>query len=241
MKRLVALFVISLLVEGLVVMLITKKHSNQPHGIEIDEIEYPVFGIDLSEYSGKIDFKGLKEEKLIDFVYLRVSAGKDYKDKKFEKNYSEAIQNEFVVGYYHYYRFYEDPKSQADFFLEQISSKESVLPLVVDVEEWGNKTKGKSSGKIANDIEEFIRIVNSKIEKEVIIYTNESGYNTYVKNNIDNIPIWICSFSKKEKVDDKWLFWQFSHKGKLTSIEGWVDFNTFNGDRDKWAKYLKRK
>lgn len=229
-----------LMLLGIFIMILGSKcrSENKPHGIEIDRNEYPIFGIDLSEYSGNANFSKLKEEVKIDFVFLRVSAGKDYKDKLFEENYKKAIESGYTVGYYHYYRFNENPIEQADFFVNEIISKSQILPIVIDVEDWRNKKDGKSNDEIVEEIKLFINHVESKIQKEVIIYTNESSYNSYVHHKISGCEIWICSFKKDEKVNGDWLFWQYSHKGKFKAIDGWVDLNTFNGSIEDWNKFL---
>lgn len=214
------------------------KKQNTPYGIEIDNYQYPILGIDLSEYSGNVNFSSLQNEVDVDFIYLRTSAGQDYKDQNFEKNYRNAIENKYLVGFYHYYRFNEDPIKQAEFFLQHIEDKRKSLPLVIDVEEWGNNPGGKTIGKISEEIKLFVSFIKKKIKINVMIYTNESGYKTYIENKIKDNYIWICSFKRDVKINNNWLFWQYSHKGKFRSVDGWVDLNTFNGDKKEWENFI---
>ncbi|WP_196894258.1 glycoside hydrolase family 25 protein [Aureivirga marina] len=215
----------------------TNKKTYSPKGISIDKKEFPITGIDISNHSGKVNFKDLKKENL-DFVFLKATEGNSFKDKSFEKYYENAIENDFVVGFYHFYRFDKDPIEQATFFLKQVKSKKHQLPLVIDVEEWGNKIV-KPKSEIIDDIEVFINHIEKEMNLKVMIYTNESGFKAYVKNRFKENLVWICSFKKGKKIEGKWKFWQHSHKGKFKSVQGWVDINTFNGSRVEWNAFLK--
>ena len=55
--------------------------SITPPGIKINEREYSVLGIDISEHTGKIDFKKIPPKK-IQFIYIKATEGEDYVDKK---------------------------------------------------------------------------------------------------------------------------------------------------------------
>jgi lysozyme len=72
----------------------------------------------------------------------------------------------------------------------------------------------------------------------VIIYTNEHEYNKYIKGNFNNNPLWICSLDEEPPIDRDWKFWQYTHRGEMDGIKGWVDFNTFNGSRGEWNSFL---
>ncbi len=212
-----------------------------PNGIDINPDTYPVFGIDLSEYSGKVDFKRLKTEENIDFIYFRASAGNRYKDANVEKYYKQAKGQSIPIGFYHYYRFDEDPIAQARFFYQQVKGKKYRMPLVVDIEDWGNRSRGKSRTQIGIEIQRCLTHLDSLTKKKAILYTNSSGYKDYIKKHKKkSTPLWICSFSHGKKADNDWLFWQYSHKGKMDAVQGWVDKNTFHGSRKEWEAYLKK-
>jgi len=113
------------------------------------------------------------------------------------------------------------------------------LPYVLDIEEWVNITTVPTN-KVISQINEFITLVEKVTGKRIMIYTNESSYNKYVKGNYDKNDIWICSFSKKQTISKQWTFWQHSHNVKFDCATGWIDINTFNGNRSEWNKYLSR-
>lgn len=206
-------------------------------GIDIDKRQYPITGIDVSNHVGKIDFEKIKEQD-IDFVYIKATEGKTFIDKSFQTNFRNAKKAGIPTSAYHFFRFNRTGKEQAANFLNTVPYNDVDLPLVVDVEEWGN-TNVDDVSRIVTEIKAFIREVEKVSRLGVIIYTNENGYKRFIENNFDN-KIWICSFSKQPKIDKKWHFWQHSHKGKIKGANKHVDLNTFNGSRADWEAYLKK-
>ena len=140
----------------------------------------------------------------------------------------------------HFFKFNVSGKKQAANFLQVINNKIFNLPLVLDVEEWGNSGE-ENQYKIINEIRSFILEVEIRRNEKVMIYTNESSYRRYIQGNFESSNIWICSFSPQPKNLNTWTFWQYSHCGKLEGAEGWVDINTFNGTRKEWNQFLNYK
>jgi lysozyme len=209
-----------------------------PSGIDIDKIKYPITGIDVSNHSGKIDFQEAKNQN-IDFVFMKSSEGEYFKDKTFEYNYNAAKKSGIPSGPYHFFRFNKPGKSQAINFLKSIKGKKFELPLVLDIEDWGNPTS-KSKDEIIYEIGEFMSSVKMETGASPMIYTNENGYRKYISNSFRNNTIWICSFKNKPSIKGKWTFWQHSHEGKFDFADGLVDVNTFNGNKTDWIKYIGR-
>ncbi|NJK96732.1 MAG: hypothetical protein HC905_19050, partial [Bacteroidales bacterium] len=165
--------------------------------------------------------------------------GKTFVDRNFELNYKNSRLSSVPVGFYHFFRFNRDGKEQAQNFLNTIRGKKTRLPLVVDVEEWGN-VKVKSTEKVVSELQIFVRLVELSTGKRMMIYTNESSYNRFIRGNFGRNDLWICSFNSKPNIDKRWTLWQHSHKGKFEGASGLVDLNTFNGSRDEWRQYLRK-
>lgn len=213
--------------------------KNLPAGIEVDKCKYPITGIDISRHTGMVDFQKIKEqfEDTIDFVYIKASEGGNLADINFKTNYINAIVNDIPVGPYHFFKFNVSGNKQASNFLQTIDNKVFDLPLVLDIEEWSN-TSNIQTSKIITEIRRFIRAVEKKRNDKIMIYSNESGYQKYIKGNFESNKIWICSFNPEPKIQDKWTLWQHSHNGKFDGAEGWIDINTFNGSRHEWSQFL---
>ena len=211
-----------------------------PNGITVDKGKFPITGIDVSAHTGKINFSEISKQK-IDFVFLKATEGKSFVDPTFEENYRNASSHGLKVGFYHFFRFNKDGTAQAENFLRRIKGKKTTLPLVIDVEEWGNgNLLNKSTDNVIREIRAFITTVEKKSGKKVMVYSNESSYKKYIRGRFDKNDLWICSFSKSPKVGKKWTLWQHSHKGTLVGANGWIDINTFNGNRKEWSNYLRK-
>jgi len=209
-----------------------------PSGIEIDKTKYPITGIDISKHTGKIDFKKVKSQSF-DFVFLKATEGENYIDEKFENNYLEAKLNAIPLGAYHFFRFNKSGKVQADHFLSSVRGKSFDLPYVLDIEKWGNLGQTEKV-VVIKEISIFIKELEQNTSKSVMIYTNESGFKEYISGYFDDKKIWICSFNDPPNIRINWTFWQHSHKGRIEGAEGYVDINTFNGDKNEWEKFLKK-
>ena len=236
--RFIALFLTILLVAlGAYYYYAKRKLHGDLKGIELNYVKFPVRGVDVSHFTGKVNFEKLQEQNM-KFAYLRATYG--YKtDKRFEKNYTAAQQSEMLLGAYHYLRFDLDGQKQAQLFLKAVKGKNFRLPHVLDVEEWGNSNLSNRRHVIRN-IKSFITEVQRKTGKPVMIYTNEDGYSKYIADEFSDQPLWICSFNNPPNIEADWTFWQHSHIGKMEGAEGWLDYNVFNGNERKWKRYIKQ-
>jgi lysozyme len=210
------------------------------HGFLINKIKYPVTGIDVSKHTGRIDWQEIKDQK-IDFVFVKASEGEAYEDPAFKMNFEGAKRAQLLTGAYHFYRFNKDGRTQALNFLSKIKALDLDFPPVLDVEEWGNSNfRNKKTAQITKEIKDFVNEVESKVNSKVIIYTNESTFDKYIKGHLDDNPLWICTFRQEPRSDMKWTFWQYSHNGKLRGAEGKLDINTFNGTKKDWENFLRK-
>jgi lysozyme len=234
----VALFLtVLLLALGAYYFYAKRKLHGDLKGIELNYVKHPVRGIDVSHFTGKVDFARLQEQNM-KFAYLRATYGLKT-DKRFEKNYENARRAEMPLGAYHYLRFELDGLKQAQHYLKKVKGKKLELPHVLDVEEWGNSFLS-NRGHVVENIRKFITEVEKKTGTTVMIYTNESGYRKYIQNEFEEQPLWICSFNNPPNIEAEWLFWQHSHIGRMDGAEGWLDYNVFNGNERKWKRFLQK-
>ena len=61
-------------------------HYVLPHSVNVDRYRYPVAGIDVSKHNGEIDFEQVRDDDY-QFVFIKASEGKTYKDEAFNRNY----------------------------------------------------------------------------------------------------------------------------------------------------------
>ena len=209
--------------------------TRRPH-VDVERERFPVVGIDLSAHNGSIDFDSVAADG-VEFVFLKATEGITFKDPKFKANYQAAREAGVKVGAYHFFRFDCDGYEQGRNFLESVDSLPLDLPLAIDIEEWGNP-HNHSTAEISEAIRGMIFALEGGRHK-VILYTNKNGYNRFVKGRLDEMPVWVCSFTNPPMPEaDSWVLWQHSHESYVNGIKGKVDLNTFNGDSSSWDKWL---
>ena len=206
----------------------------------LSEHEDFIFGVDVSEYQGKIQWDKMgkiDDTFALSFVFIRATAGKNKVDAKFKYNWKEAKKNNFVRGAYHYYRPNENSILQANNFIKTVQLKQGDFPPVLDIEKLP-KTQSIDSLKVG------LRRWLTKIEKHYkikpIIYSGESYYTDFLKREFSDYPFWIANYNIWKKTPEKeWLVWQFTEKAKVDGITGMVDLNVFNGDFVKFIEATK--
>ena len=200
----------------------------------VDELKYPVRGIDISRHNGDIDFPAVADAG-IEFVFIKASEGANHRDSLFRRNNREARLAGLKTGAYHFFRFDRDGVEQAVNLLEAVGDMPLDLGLVIDVEEAGNP-KGVPPETINERLLAMVEYLNM-VGKGVMIYTNVDGYYEYIADTLTGCPLWICGF-RKNPINTEWVFWQYNHHGKVNGIKGDVDLNTFYGNRKEWENYL---
>jgi lysozyme len=188
-------------------------------------------GLDLSEYQGKIDWdlvENVENEYPIEFVFIRATAGNDREDGQFEENWLGAKKRKMIRGAYHYYRPNENSLEQAKLFIKTVKLRKGDLPPVLDIEKL---PKGQSLDSLKIGLRRWLNAVEAHYKVKPIIYTGEKYYDDFLKEDFSDYLFWIANYNfYREKIEEDWLFWQFTEKASVTGIKGNVDVNIFNGD-----------
>ena len=207
-------------------------------GYDIDKTLYPITGIDVSQHTGDIDFKIIKEDS-IDFVYMKSTEGGDYKDPFFEQNYKNAREVGLILGCYHLFRYNIPGSIQAQNYLNAIKNKHLDLPLVADVEE-GKPGEEYIREVVIAELKIFIKELKNAGYPYTIIYTNKKNHTIFIDEELKKYDLWIAHLDKNPSDKFNWLFWQHWLNKRIPGAEGHVDINTFNGSREKWIQFLNR-
>lgn len=196
--------------------------------------ENNAFGFDVSEYQSKIQWGSISKlegEFNMSFVFIRATAGKNKKDKRFDENWKQAKKNNFVRGAYHYYRPNENSLVQADNFIKTVQLQKGDLPPVLDIEKL---PKSQSIDSLKVGLRRWLHKVEKHYKVKPIIYSGESYYTDFLKEEFSEYPFWIANYNIWRKdIEEDWQFWQFSEKAKINGIKGLVDVNVYNGSIDK--------
>ncbi len=193
-------------------------------------------GFDVSEYQSEIDWEQtyhIDESFELSFVFIRATAGKNKTDKRFKENWKAAKERQLMRGAYHYYRPNENSLEQAENFIKNVKLSKGDLPPVLDIEKLPNS---QSIDSLKVGLRRWLVKVEKHYKVKPIIYSGESYYTDFLKKEFSEYPLWIANYNFwRNDLEDDWLFWQFTEKAQISGIEGMVDINIFNGDKNKLA------
>lgn len=208
------------------------KHLSDVRNIRVlENHKGKVIGIDVSEFQGKVDWEEveiLDEKYPVQFVFIRATAGNDRVDRQFKKNWEGAKENKIMRGAYHYYRPNENSIEQADLFIKTVKLQKGDLPPVLDIEKL---PKNQSLDSLKVGLKRWLTKVEKHYQVRPIIYSGERYYSDFLKEEFSEYLFWIANYNfYREKIEDDWLFWQFTEKASLPGIKHRVDVNIYNGD-----------
>ena len=194
---------------------------------------YEIHGIDISHHQGTIDWDKLRTNGMIDkwpvrFVMIKATEGASNIDKNFAYNFHNAREYGFIRGAYHFWSTRSTGRAQANHFLNNVKLEEGDLPPVLDVE---HKGKDQSPEDFKESVLTWLRIVEKKYGVKPIIYTYYKFKTAYLSDSVFNsYPYWIAHYYvDKVEYKGKWKFWQHTDCGRLPGIDGYVDFDIYNG------------
>ena len=186
-------------------------------------------GIDVSYYQGDIDFERVREAG-IEMVYIRSSAGSDFRDPQFEANYEKAQKAGLIIGVYHSMSASTESEAakEARFFIDCIRGKTIEGRLAMDY----NFPSGLSDSQLNRNALAFLNTLIAESGKEALIYTDAYGARTLWSREIaELVPLWVAEYGvDAPKPNGKWdcyAGFQYSETGRVDGINGDVDLDRF--------------
>ena len=206
--------------------------------------EYPVRGVDVSSYQGKIDWETLSSQNL-SFVFMKATEGSSWVDPCFSYNYEQAQNTQLRIGANHFFSYDSSGEAQAEHFISTVEKINNMLPPVIDLEFYGDKEKNPAQPK---QVREQLDIMLKKLEQHYaqkpITYATEKSYSMYLSGSYEEYDIWIRNVITKPSLSDnrQWTFWQYTNREQLEGYEGkekYIDMNVFYGTREEFSNYGK--
>ncbi len=192
--------------------------------------EDKVIGFDVSQYQGQIDWDRVQYVEntfLLQFVFIRATAGKDAVDTCFKDNWAAAQKKGLLRGAYHYYRPNENSIEQAENFIRTVQLKSGDLPPVLDIEKL---PENQSIDSLKKGLRRWLEKVDKHYKVKPIIYSGEKYYDAFLKEEFSDYTFWIANYNFfVEDIKADWLFWQFTESASVDGIPGNVDINIYNG------------
>ena len=197
---------------------------------------FPVRGVDVSAHNGDVDFARLREHG-IEFAYIKATEGVSFKDAMFERNIAAARRAGLKVGAYHFFRFDSPAYMQALNVAQSLRQQPLDLPVVIDIEQWTNPT-GHSADSVLHRAGQMAKALESQGYK-VMFYTNKRGQLNWIRHELKQYPLWLCSLTDLGGNSRECAMWQYSHTGHIPGVKGSVDLNVFCGSREQWNDWVK--
>ena len=203
--------------------------------------EYPVKGFDVSHHQGDIQWKKISPKEF-QFIYLKATAGGDFKDRKFQENWLQAREQGFLVGAYHFYRLCRDGEIQAQNFIATVPNKPDALPPVIDLEYDTNCINTYTKEQLLEEIQVMHDRLYQHYGKQPIFYISKQFYHIVLMGNFAQTPLWVRDYDGKPELKDArpWLFWQHSQTGHIDGIPKAVDLNVYVDSPKQWRIFLKQ-
>lgn len=197
-------------------------------------LRYATHGIDVSHHNDDINWDKLRQMRFEDlrlqFAFVKATEGTSLIDPDFKRNWKQADAVGLYRGAYHFYIPWKAPQPQAANFIKTAKLKKGDLPPVLDFE---IGTNAFSRQQIIKNLKIWLDLVEKHYGVRPIIYTNADFYKRYLKDNLDQYPLWIADYSRHtlNRYDDaNILFWQHSKTGWVEGINTQVDYNVFLGN-----------
>ncbi len=186
-------------------------------------------GIDVSYAQGAIDWAKVKAAG-IDFAMIRASRGKVNdrpiaQDVTFEYNITQATANGVKVGVYHYLyaSTVTEARKEARFFLKTIEPYKITYPVVLDIEEQYQADLGRK--RVTNIVKAFLDEI-SAAGYYAMIYCNKTWLTDYIDmSQLSEYDVWLAQWNTVPTYEGDFGIWQYSSKGVVSGIDGYVDLN----------------
>ncbi len=198
-----------------------------------------MWGIDVSHHQGVIDWSAVKRQG-IQFAIMKVMYETSHKiDERFNCNYYQSGEQQIQRGAYVYViaRTPGEATNEAVDFIQHLNGKELELGVWLDLEDRRIRNLGKEALNSIISIEsEIFKLAGYRVG----IYSNVDWYRNILDGMhlITQHPWWMARYPRNDDgiikpilcPDGNVTIWQYSSKGQVDGIDGYVDMNFYVSD-----------
>lgn len=187
-----------------------------------------IHGIDISHYQGSVFWEAIGNNSKMAYVYMKATEGGDRIDHMYEENIHLAHRYGLKVGSYHFFRPKSPLRTQLKNFMMQCRPGDQDLIPMIDVESTGKL----STEEFCDSLITFLQMVTEAYHQKPLVYTGNNFYNKYLQHKIDEYPLMIAKYAdtEPELYDGRdYIIWQYTGKGRINGINGYVDKSRFMG------------
>ena len=199
-----------------------------------------IHGIDISHYQGEVFWEHISECNVA-YCYIKATEGGDRIDERYEQNLKIGHDYGIKVGAYHFYRPRTEQEVQLNNFIVQCKPSEQDLIPMIDIETTG----GLPTEEFCDSLFKFLELVEHAYRQKPLLYTGANFYNKHLAEKVNRYLIMIAQYTEEEPrlVDERDItLWQYTGKGSLRGVRGYVDKSRFMGDHKlRELKFRHRK
>ncbi|MGN0502271.1 MAG: glycoside hydrolase family 25 protein [Ruminococcus sp.] len=192
-------------------------------------------GIDVSAYSGDIDWKKVKESG-IDFAMIRVGgrgygeSGEMYTDERALEYIDGAKAEGIKVGAYFFSQAIntEEAIEEADYVKTVLGDIKLDYPVAYDweiIKDDDARTDNVSASQATECARAFCDRVKELGYTPILYSPSRELYFKYDLSRLADIDIWYCEYANVPTFYYEFSMWQYSATGTIDGIEGAVDLN----------------
>jgi len=187
--------------------------------------------VDISHHQGTIDFSKFSKE--VDLAIVRVQYGSTVEDRTHKRNQSELKKYGVPFGTYAYGRFVSVKDAVVEAKDAIARTDKSAKFIVLDVEKDTIDSCGTKN--LAEASQAFIDTL-SKAGFKTGFYVSHEIYKKYNLDKVKADFLWLPRYgadngTKSKKPDYPCDLWQYTQKGKVAGVSGYVDLNDVNGSK----------
>lgn len=194
-----------------------------------------VLGIDVSSHQGDIDWQQVADAG-IEFVMIRAGyrgyeTGDLVEDSRAQENYEGAKDAGLQIGAYFFSQAtsLEEAAEEAQFFLEIINGWELSMPVVYDWEyiDAGARTGDMDKRTVTDCTLVFCQMLESVGYSPMIYFNRHQAADFLYLEELTDYPFWLALYSDRMTYPYKLSMWQYTEKGKVPGIDGYVDIDLY--------------
>lgn len=189
-------------------------------------------GIDVSKYNKNIDWEKVKasgiEYAVIRLGYRGSGTGALVEDPFFKQNFEGAKAAGIKTGIYFFTQAVNETEAveEASMVETYVSDTDLELPVFLDVESAGGRGDLIDKDTRTANIRAFIETLEHDGYRAGL-YANKTWLNKHIDAaELEQYPVWLAQYKvRRPDYQGKYDMWQYSSKGHVDGIEGYVDLN----------------
>lgn len=177
-------------------------------------------GIDISDYSGKVNWPEVAKDTNIQFVYMLATIGGDSVNSAFQPYLSGCRKTRLKAGAYHCMTTTATVEEQFQNFVNHVPKDSIKLVPMIHVSECEYWT----AEEVIDSVKRFCDLLEAHYGKKPAIYALNAIYNRYLTPVFNDYALYIIKYSDVRPVihggnEGIRMLWQYTNKGKIRGFE----------------------